>query len=121
MAKGSFSLLRRLLVAGTVLIVQQNTLWSGANLDKLFGRVMAGGTTGEEGMMLRFSIRFTGCRLGSLWEQVCVACQDTGNEVKNTYTHSRTHTKHKKGQALKRNTLNILVVELVSLNKVNYF
>ena len=71
MANGSFSLLRRLLVAGTAFMVQQNTLWSGANRDRLLGRETAGGTMGEEGTMLRLSIRLTGWRLGSLWDTMC--------------------------------------------------
>ena len=52
-------------MAGTVFMVQQNTLWFGVNLDKLLGRTGGGGTTGDEGMMLRLSIRLTGWRFGS--------------------------------------------------------
>ena len=66
MAKGSFSLLSSPFVAGTAFIVQQNTLWLGVNLVRLLRRAGGGGTIGDEGIMLRLSIRLTGWRLGSL-------------------------------------------------------
>ena len=50
-ANGSLSLFKRLLVAGTAFMVQQNTLWSGTNLDMLLGRAIAGGTMGDDGTM----------------------------------------------------------------------
>ena len=65
-ANGSFILLSSPLVAGTVFMVQQNTLGSGANFDRLLGRAIAGGVMGEEGRMVRLSIKLTGWRLGSV-------------------------------------------------------
>ena len=64
-AKGSFSLLRRLLVAGTVFIVEQNTEGEGLNWPRLAGRITSGGEREEDGRRSRFSSRFTGCSIGS--------------------------------------------------------
>ncbi len=62
MARGNLILFNRELVAGMAFMVQANTRWSGANLPKLLGKMMGGGSIGSGGRMCLCSIKFTGWR-----------------------------------------------------------
>ena len=64
-AKGSLILLSRLLVAGTVFIVEQKTEGWAPYTCSPPGSVILGCLMGSDGMMLRASIMFTGCSSGT--------------------------------------------------------
>ena len=66
MARGSFILLSRELVAGTAFMVLDITSGLGLNVPRPPGSTILGGVRGVGGRILRVSMMFTGFRSGSL-------------------------------------------------------
>lgn len=74
MARGSFILLSRLLVAGTAFIVLHITSGFGLNIPSPPGRTILGGEYGVWGMTLRISIMLTGFTSGLVLVRCVCAC-----------------------------------------------